>query len=354
MRNLTQNPILSAVSVSAVLFALVACKPSDSGSSSDVLKAFPAQADLAMYFDQASLSDSAFSEAMQEMEDEMSDMPSAGMANALGDKITELTGLDDDDITEIAFSISNIDAFATDPSLVQMSGAVAVKKEVSAAQIAEAIEFAAAENGEELDLDVVPGEKADFIEFPQEEDMPELIAAVMTGGSSTVAFFGDRPSVEAALSRDSGSVPSALSDPSAGLIDGQQGWVSLILTDALKAQLDGVAALGAQRAPGLDRIESLESAGMAVKAGESMQIAVGLNLGSEADAQAITGVLNNQLISMARIMVAGNTPEPLPLLDTLSASSEGNRSILSLEISIEDLEIFQDQMANFRLPGMSQ
>lgn len=343
---------LPALAVPAILLVLGGCKPS--GSVPDVSKAFPEQADVAIYVNQAALSDSAFSRAMEDMEDDVEDMEGAGMASEFSDRISEVTGLDDDDIEEVVFTLSNVDAFSTDPTAVKISGAVSVSKSVTAEEIAEAIELAASENGEEVELTVVPGEGADYIEFPQEEDMPELVAAVVTGGSASVAFFGDRPSVDAAMARDAGGPPASLTGPSAGLIEGEQGWVSFILTEQLKAQLAGMSAQAQQMAPGLEKIQSLESAGVAMKSGDALEISIGLTLGSEADARAIAKVLNNQLISFAKMMVAGNTPEPLPVLETLTATSDGMRSILSLKISVADLEIIQEQLAGMMTPAMGQ
>jgi len=350
MKKNPNNSVFPFVVSAALLVGLVACKPGGGSSSSgEVFRAFPDEADVAMYFDQAAMSKSGFSQALEEMQEEM---PQAEMASVLADQITEMTGLDEDDITAIALSLSNIDSFQTDPSAVRISGAVSVSEPVTAEQIAEAIELAASENGEEVDVTVVPGDGVDYLEFPVEEGMPLIVAAIVTGSSDTLAFFGDRPSVEASLARTSGSVPAALSAPSEGLIDGQQGWISFKLTDLLKAQLAGVGAQWSQMAPGLEKIESLQSVGMGMKATETLDIAIGFNLGSAADAQAITGVLNNQLISFARMMVAGNTPEPIPALDTLSASANGDRATLSVVISLTDLEIIREQMGGFMTQGM--
>lgn len=346
MKN-SRNPIPLFLLFSVALFALVACKPAGESASSDsgVLRAIPEQADVAMYFNQKAMSESAISEAMESMADDMDD-PS----DVLGDKITEMTGLEEDDLVDMAIALSNIDAFATDPTAVKISGAAFVSKPVTAEQIAEALEVAAKENGEEIDVTVRKGEGVDYVDIPKEEDMPEIVVAVQTGSSDTLAFFGDQASVEAALGRETASVPAALSAPSAGLIDGQQGWVSFILTDQLKAQLAGAAAQGVQMAPGLEKIESLQSVGVGMKAADSLDIAIGLNLGSAEDATVIAGVLNNQLISFAKMMIAGQMPEPLPLMETLSASSDGDRAKLAVSISVTDLEIVQSQMASF-MPG---
>jgi len=82
-----------------------------------------------------------------------------------------------------------------------------------------------------------------------------------------------------------------------------------------------------------------------MKASETLDIAIGLNLGSSADAEVIAGVLNNQLISFAKMMIAGQLPEPLPMLESLGASASGDRAILSLVISVADLEILQEMAA---------
>ncbi|MGE9289725.1 MAG: hypothetical protein ACQKBT_01965, partial [Puniceicoccales bacterium] len=173
---------------------------------------------------------------------------------------------------------------------------------------------------------------------------PELYAAVVTRESSTVVFFGSQANVEAALARKSGSIPAALAAPSKDLVEGQQGWISLILPESLKAQLAGMTAQGEQMFPGVAKLKSLQSIGIGMKAAETLDVAVGLNLGSEEDAVVIRDILNNQLISFAKLMLSGGTPEPLPLLDALSASNRGDRAVLSLVVTLKDVQLLQSQL----------
>jgi len=340
----------SGLAASLVLLAASACKPSggdaDDGRS-QVLRAFPETAEIAMYFDQGAISESAFSEAVEAMQE---DLPQAEMSNEMQDKIEEITGLENGDLTEFAFAMSGLENFTMDPAAIELSGAVYATKPVTAEQIVELVSYIAEQNGESVELTVTVGDGVDFIEFPEEDELPELYAAVMTGESSTTVFFGDRASVEASLARETGAVPSALMGPSEGLLAGQQGWISVILPESFRAQLPEFSAQGAQMAPGLSNINSLESVGIAFRSADSLDMAVGFNLGSEDDAKAITGVLNNQLISFAKMMVAGATPEPLAVLNSLSATQSGDRAVLSLTMTVEDVEQLQGQMMNF-LPG---
>lgn len=333
-----------------MLFAAVACKPAGDGGDSgrsEVLRAFPETADIAMYFDQKAMSESAFSEQIENLQDEL---PEAQATEELTAKLTEITGLEDDDITEFALALSGMENAQANPSAIKVSGALFATKAVSADQIVEAIEYVAEQNGEKVELTVTVGEGADYIDFPVADGMPQLRAAVVSGESSTTAFFGDDASVEAALQRKSGSIPAALSAPSEGLVAGQQGWISIIVPESLKGQLAGLTAQGEQMAPGLSKLQSLQSIGVGVKATDVLDVAIGLNLGSPDDAKAITAVLNNQLISFAKMMLAGSTPEPLPLLESLSASQNGDRAVLALALSLGDMEQLQSQLMNF-LPG---
>ena len=345
-----QSLSFSGLAASLVLLGATACKPSGGSADegrSEVLRAFPETAEIAMYFDQGAISESAFSEAVQAMQE---DLPQAEMADEVQAKIEEITGLEDGDVTEFAFAMSGLESIEANPSAIKLSGAVYATEPVSADQIVELVSYLAEENGESVELTVTVGDGVDFIEFPPDDELPELYAAVMTGDSSTTVFFGDRASVESALTRETGSVPSALMAPSEGLLTGQQGWISIIFPESLRAQLSKYAAQGEQMAPGLSKINSLESVGIAFRSADSLDMAVGFNLGSEDDAEAITGVLNNQLISFAKMMIARATPEPLALLNSLSATQSGDRAVLSLTVTVDDIAQLQGQMMNF-LPG---
>lgn len=338
------------MAVSLVLLGGTACKPSGGGAEdgrSQVLRAFPETAEIAMYFDQGAIAESAFSEAVEAMQE---DMPESERADEMQDQIEEITGLENGDITEFVFAMSGLESMNMDPSAIELSGAVYATKPVTAEQIVELVSYLAEENGESVELTITVGDGVDFIEFPEDDELPELYAAVMTGESSTTVFFGDRTSVEASLARETGAVPAALMAPSEDLLAGQQGWISVILPESLRAQMPEFTAQGEQMAPGLSKIDSLESVGIAFRSADSLDMAVGLNLGSEDDAKTITGVLNNQLISFAKMMVAGATPEPLALLNSLSATQSGDRAVLSLTMTVEDMEQLQGQMMNF-FPG---
>lgn len=345
---------LSFIAIPALALALAGCQPSPDGGAdgrSEVLRAIPGEAELVVYFDQEAISDSTFVETVESMQE---DMPESQTTTEMGDRLTEITGLEDEDITQFAMAVSGLESFDTDPTLAKISGALFAVKPVSAEQVVEAIEYMASQNDETVELKLTVGEGADYIEFPKEEDAPEMYAAIVTGDSSTTAFFGDRDSVEAALARDSGSVPEKLKAPSEGLVEGQQGWVSFILPQSFKDQLPGLVAQGEQMAPGVSKISSLQSVGVGVRAEDAMRIAIGMNLGSPEDAETITGVLNNQLISFAKMMLAGNSPEPLPLLESLAASQSGDRSVLSLSITPKDIELLQAQLLNLIPAAMGQ
>ncbi|MEM0965258.1 MAG: hypothetical protein AAGJ81_03775 [Verrucomicrobiota bacterium] len=353
MNNPQTKPIFLLTLAAAVLIGGAACSPSgDSGSSpaasNEALKAFPESADIAMYFDQKAMSESEFSKAVAGMQETL---PQAEESQEIADTITEITGLSDDDVTVFALAVSGLEMVQVDPTALKISGAVSADKVVTADQIVQAITYVTEQSGESFDMTVTEGEGVQYIEFPKEPGAPEIFSAVTNDGSSTTAFFGDKTSVDSSVARSSGSIPAALSAPSMGLIDGQQGWISIILPESLKAQLAGMAAQGEAFAPGLSKIQSLESIGVGMMAADDLAMKIGLNLGSEEDAQAIASILNNQLISFAKMMVAGNTPEPLPVLDSLVAGSEGSRATLSLAITLKDLEILQTQLLNF-LPGM--
>jgi|GEM_PF-5987933 len=338
---------LIASSITAALTVLLgtACSPSDGGTDgkAQVVRAFPDTADVAMYFDQRAMSDSAIGEKIQDMQEDVEGMEAS---EELSEQFMEITGLDDDDITDFALAVSGLENAQIDPSLIRISGAIFAEKAVTAEQVVEAINFIAEQNGETVELTVTVGEGADFIEFQKEEGVPEMYAAIMTGDDSTTAFFGDKASVEEAMDRPIGSISASLMAPSKGLIDGQQGWISFIIPESLKGQLAGIAAQGDQMAPGLSKIQSLQSVGIGMKATDNLTMAVGFNLGSAEDAQAI----EVELISLAKMMLAGSTPEPLPLLQSLAAGQSGERATLSLSVSMKDMEILQAQLLNF-LPG---
>ncbi|MFP4351401.1 MAG: hypothetical protein ACLFRP_03650 [Puniceicoccaceae bacterium] len=342
------------MAASLVLLAATACKPSggdaDDGRS-QVLRAFPETAEIAMYFDQGAMSDSAFSKAVEAMQE---DLPEAEATDEMSDRIEEITGLENGDITEFVLAVSGLEDAGVDPSAVKLSSAIHAAKPVTAEQIVQLVSYLAEENGESVELTVTVGEGVDYIEFPEDDELPDLYAAVVTGESWTTVFFGDKPSVEASLARETGSVPAALKAPSDGLLVGEQGWISVILPESVRAQLPQFSAMAEQMAPqmgpGLSKINSLESLGVAFRTGDALDMAVGFNLGSEEDAEAVTAVLNNQLISFAKVMVSGGTPEPLDLLNSLSAAQSEDSAVLSLTMTVEDLKQLQTQMLDF-FPG---
>lgn len=347
-----QSKNILALLTSAVALSFTACSPSGgdpADGSAQVMRAFPSTAEVAMYFDQKAFSESSFSEAVQEMQDEL---PENEQTQEFADQLKEATGLEDDDITDFALAMSGLENVQTDPSLLKISGAVFATEPVTTDQVVAAAELIAEQNGQSVELTVTPGEGADFIAFPKEPGAPEIHAAVVTGDASTVVFFGDLESVEASLARESGSVPAALEAASAGLIEGQQGWISVVLPESMRAQLAGTTAQMEQMMPGLSKANSLQSVGIAMKTADSLDMAVGFNLGSEADAAAIESLLNNRVISFAKLMLGGNTPEPLPLLNSLSASHSGDRAVLSLVLTLKDIELLQSQfMGMLSTPG---
>jgi len=343
MKNHRSNLILASL-ISAAALALVACSPSG-GSGADgsaaVMRAFPASADVAMYFDQEAFSESKFSEAVQKMQE---DSPANEQAEEFSKMFTEATGLEDDDITDFALAVSGLENVQTNPSALKISGGIFATKPVTADQVVAAAKLIADQSGESLELTVTPGDGADFIAFPSDPNAPEIHAAVVTGDSSTIVFFGDLDSVNAALARQTGSVPAGLSEASAGLVPRQQGWISIILPESFRAQLAGMTAQMEQMMPGLSKANSLSSIGVGMKSADSLDIAVGLNLGSTEDAAAVEAILNNQLISFAKMMLSSATSEPLPLLNSLSATHSGDRAALSMVLTLKDMEILQDQL----------
>ena len=280
------------------------------------------------------------------MKENFPDSPQAEQAEEFSEEFSEITGLEDDDVTDFALAISGLENVQTDPSLLKLSGAIYATKPVTTDQVVAAAELIAEKNGETLELTISVGEGADFIEFPKDPGSPEMYAAVVTGESSTLVFFGDRASVEASLARKSGSVPESLKAPSQGLVEGQQGWISIIIPESFRAQIAGMSAQGEQMIRGLSKINSLQSVGVGMKAGESLDIALGLNLGSEEDAAAIQAIINNQVISFAKMMLGAGTPEPLPLLDSLAASHAGDRAVLSINVTLKDIQLLQEQLVN--------
>tara|TARA_R100000027_G_scaffold67429_2_gene66097 strand:+ start:823 stop:1905 length:1083 start_codon:yes stop_codon:yes gene_type:complete len=356
MKTSKTNLFLSALLASAAVLLGTACTPkggSKVDGSDEVLRALPQNAELAMYFDQEAISESKFSEAVQEMQE---DTANAEETKELSEKFTEITGLEDDDVTDFALAISGLDSIQTDPSQLKISGALYAVEPVTAEQIVAAVSYIAEQNGETVEMAITVGEGIDYIEFENEPGTPKIIAAVVTGESDTTVFFGDRGSVDASLAREVGSVPAALKAPSNGLIEGQQGWISVILPESMKMQLAGMTAQGEQMLPGLSRLNSLQSIGIGIKAADALDIAVGFNLGTEDDAVAVEAILNNQLISFAKMMLSGGTPEPLPLLNSLAAAQSGDRAILSMALSLKDISILQEQIVNMiptGSPGLS-
>jgi len=349
-----QIKFISASVISALALWSAACSPSGGGSSdgaAQVMRAFPESAELAMYFDQSAISESDFSEAIQDLQEDLPETPENEQAQEFAEQFTEVTGLEDDDVTDFALAISGLENAQMDPSQLKISGGIFATKPVTTEQVVAAVQLIAEQNDEELEMTITTGDGADFIEFPKEPGSPEMHAAVVTGESSTVVFFGDLPSVEASLARSSGSVPAGLEAASKGLIDGQQGWISVVLPDSLKAQLAQTTAQMEAMIPNLSAANSLESVGVGIKTAESLDVAVGFNLGSSDDAVIMEGILNNQLISFAKMMLAGGTPEPLPLLNSLTASQSENRAVLSMVVTIEDIKILQAQLMSFLPSG---
>lgn len=363
MKIIKSKLILPAFISAVTLFWGAACSPSG-GPAKDgedqVLRAFPESADIAMYFDQKAISESSFSEAVEELQEDLPDSPQSKQADEFSEKITEITGLEDDDITNFALAVSGLENLQLDASQLKISGGIFATKPVTAEQVVAAVALIAEQNGESFEMTVTVGDGVEYIEFPVEPDAPEIFAAVVTGESSTVVFFGDRASVEAALARESGSVPAALQAPSEGLVDGQQGWISFILPESFKAQLPGLTAQAEQmNVRGLSSANSLQSIGLGMKAAESLDVAIGLNLGSQEDAAAVESILKGQVISLAQLMLGGRTAEPLPLLESLNAAHEGDRAVLSLALTVKDVELLQSQLmgmlptGNFGVtPGM--
>jgi len=323
--------------------AISGCSPTGTATTAgenDVLRAIDPNADIAVYANLKKMNEAAISRKLNNMQDQI--QQTAG-AMDLVEKLKKITGLDDDNFIHMAFSLSNAQAIQLQPENVGFCIAVYVNKPVTADQIAEAIHTIVSEEDPDAEpLNVVSGERADFIELIPTDNAPVMKIGVMTSSGSTTVFFGDEESIEESVARSIADIPSRLLDPSAGLIAGEQGWISIIVPDSFKDELTAAAQQGAMMlGQGVMALETLQSIGVAARASDQLDIAIGLNLGDSDSASQIQSVLENSVISTARMLLAGQTSQPLPLLQSLTATQSGNRATLSLSLTLKDFEILQ-------------
>lgn len=318
--------------------------PAESAGEKKVLRAIDPDADIAFYANLKAMNDASIVRKLDGMQDQVQQ---TAEAREMIEKLQGITGIDNENFIHMAFSMKNAEAMQYTPENVLFTLGIYLDKPVTADQIADAIYTVVSEEDPEAErLNVVKGNPADFIELIPVDNAPTMKIGVITESGSTTVFFGDEDSVNKSVGRSGTSIPSRLMDPSAGLLTREQAWVSIIVPDSFREELSMAAQQGAMMlGSGLMAMETLNSLGVAVRASDQLDLAIGFNLGDEQAASQIKTVLENSVISGARMFLGGQTPEPLPLLQSLNASQQGDRAVFSFSITLKDIELAQEMLA---------
>jgi len=314
-------------------------------------------ADLEIVIDVAKARKTAFHKATKLLEEELKkDMdPEALAAGEKIEAILKNLGIEEEDLTAIVGAIS-LRSIVPNAEQTKVPGilALALAKPLQAATIREGMAKAAAEEGEEVEINEtaykgVPMlsmnlEGADFAaDVPPEaqEALANLYMALPADGRAV--YFGQGEQVKAAIDRmlAGSATPRSvgLKNAKALVPAGSEGYLIFDMPDAYREFMDKQAANagGNPMAAGpMMALAGLKGAAFSSLTTDKAKIAITGDFEGPENAIQLKTILDMGL-GMAKMQLANADGQQLAIAQSLKTANEGNKLIISLEVTVQDI-----------------
>lgn len=312
-------------------------------------------ADFVMTMDVEAARGTPFNKTMEAMSEEFEKLagqvnPDAGDMQELQNKLKQVTGLDDDDIASLAIAIEldAVDFNASEPPKdINAVAAIGLKSALTSAQLGEAIRELAKEEGVEVEEKDVSGVTMYLIPVDDPDAPVDMLATAMVSGDK-VCVLGPQQAVEAAIERAQNGTTAELSKELQAVMGAASQGSQMVMGLAMTGQLKQLAAMQAESAPAGPQgaaarsIKSLEGVCVSMLMDNDADVAVTGLFGTVEDAEAMKSFIDSMVISGAKMFVGMMAQgEPMPLLESLKAVSEGSNASFVMTVSEQDVKTFQ-------------
>ncbi len=318
-------------------------------------------ANIVMFYDMQAAQNTAIGKAMEEMGEKFGDLMEQEQGSNMRElqrKFQEGTGLQEEDIRYmlLAVDLDNIDFAAAEPPAIDdldLVVAIGLDKALSGQQLVEFIMAMAEEEGEEPKVRETSHRGVAVYTFTDIGDALELEAEELSMAmvaDDRVCLVGPTAALRAAIERSTDGSRASLSPAMQGIEhsvqSGSQFYIMFTMTEAMKAEAAEAATkarAGDPSAAAQKAMGTLEGASLSLLMADDAKVALTGVFGTEEDAGAMTGYLNNMVISSIRMfggMMLG--PRPLPALQSLRSHQDGGRATLSFTITAQDLQTLRE------------
>lgn len=352
-----RNAAYSLLALTTV--AVVGCGKEADGVSSNI--ALIPDAELVVHADLADLRASSMYNTLDKLaEKQQGQQPQqAEKVKKIMEELKDITGLTEEDFQAFTMSMSfkgiDLDAkdFAGAGDKLNAVMAMNVTKDVTLDQLRKAIEAAAEQDGNtsiKINREPYKGVPMLVVEDLNQakKDQPPL-ALAMTG-KNRVLLAGTVVGTQGALDRAaSGSSADAAKMLGLDKQGAPQVGMRFNLNSEMQKRLKEKAAeaqtneAGGMQVAAAQVMEDLKQVALSLNMAETMNVNLTANLGSEEKARQAKMMLDNSVLSMARMIItAMSGGQPLSLLETLQTAADAAGTVsLSFTLSQADIETLQ-------------
>lgn len=313
-------------------------------------------ADIFFYYDIQGLTTSPYGQALEGAQTP----EQKAAAEEQFAKFTEITGLEEDDISNIAFSmdIDGIDFASQDPSQLETAQAVmavATKKPLTLEQMRDALVTVSetsegpAPTIEMTEVDGVPVLQLTSTETPG--GMDKAFATVSEDGKTVLLSF-NMVSLKGGLARLATATPAAMSEEMTAATTGYKDseiFMTVVLPAEIRALLEqGVQGAAAQGGMGgmLMPFASTRTLMVSVDTAENLDVGLSLDLGVPGNAQQAAGMIQSMLPMMMMGLQQQAGPEAMNLMNKIKTSADGGKVKMTITLTPEESSMIMSKAAS--------
>lgn len=307
---------------------------------------FVESADIFFYMDPIGMNASAFSKAVEATQTE----EQKAQAKDQLAKLTELTGLEEDDMIGVVFSmdIDGIDFENQDPAQLEKAQAVVaieLGKAVTLEKMKAAAESMAAESGEkqpDLEIKTIDGLKVMQISGTQTPGEVDKAFGTLSEDGKTALIAFNTMSLKDGLARLENGTPAAPTPDMAAavkVLGNRHIRMALVLpAEARKKIREGVEQAAAQGGMGAMMMPFAGATSLLVgmNAQGNLNFSLSLNLGDPGNAQQAAGMIQSFLPMIMMGMAENAGPEAMNFMQKIQIKPEGGAVTLSLDVTPEE------------------
>lgn len=355
LKSCARQVVMGLFAVMAVV--VVGCGKKAAGGGADI--AVIQDADLVVHADLDAMRGAAIYAKLKELADkqnEKSDAQAKKMKD-LGEELKKITGLEDEDFQAITVSavLDGVDmeakAYADVADTLNGVMAVQLAKAVTLDQIEEAIQAAADDDPDmtvAMSRENYKNDEILVVNAKESADAKESPFAVAMANDNKTIVAGTMIGTKGALDRAGGKAESAVAALDLDEESPAQFAMRLNLTEEMRNQLKENAKqqagqTGNPQAAMAQSFADLEKVSAAVNMADSMDVSLAMALGSEESATAAKGMIDTNVLGMARMMISMMSGgQPTTLGQSLKTVADPDGSVvLSFTLSSEDLDLIK-------------